>query len=242
MNKNLIFGLILTLALCLCGAAAAESDEAIIDIAGSERYTEEELTSAVETVLAEFDTWEGCDMHIIFYAGDEQSMDALEGANKMERGTFDECAVLFTAFRSPKEAYGAWSADEEYFYSWTLGRAEKGAWNLVNWGWDQNYLKSDQFTAEELDAGVSVIMDEMAKMEGTRFLYAKYAGDEFSSSELEYVNSLERGTFDECAVFYVWFMSPKEAYGAWEPDTLYNWSFYLARADKGAWQLVTYGN
>lgn len=242
MKKYFIFAFVLILMLSFCASAFAQSDGAIIDLRESERYTEEELTSAVEIILAEFDTWEGCDMHLVFYAGDEQSMDELGPTNNLERGSFDETALFFTAFRSPKEAYGAWEADTEYFYGWTLARTEKGAWNLVNYGWMEDYLKSEKYTQDELSAGTEVIRKTVAEMEGTQLKYIKYAGDEFSSKELEYVNSLDRGTFDECAVYYVWFMSPKEAYGAWEPDMLYNWSFYLARADKGDWQMITYGN
>ena len=241
MKKSRIIVILLAFVLCFCSLAAANSDEAIIDLGKSERYTQDELTSVVELILSEFDTWEGCDMHVIFYAGDEQSMDELQNVNDLNRGKFDESAVFFSAFRSPKEAYGAWDADKEYFYSWTAARADKGSWSLVNWGWMENYLKSAQYSAEDLSAGANLVMKTLEEMEGTRFLYLRYAGDEFSNSELEYVNSLDRGVFDECAVYSVWFMSPKEAYGAWEADTLYNWSFYLARADKGEWQVVTYG-
>ena len=93
---------------------------------------------------------------------------------------------------------------------------EQGRWSDEPWGHDWIGLKGD-------------------------VLSMKYAGDEASSAELEYINSLERGVFDECAVFTVWFISPKEAYGAWEPDMLYTWSFFLGRAEKGDWQVVTYG-
>ena len=180
-------------------------------------------------------------MHLVQYAGDKQSIEGLEYINSLDRGVFDECAVFYTVFRSPKEAYGAWNADEEYFWCWYLGRADKGDWTLVTWGWAEDYLKSAQYTEEELADGASVIYKTVSEMEGVKLLHIAYAGDDFSNSELEYVNSLERGTFDECAVYYVWIQSPKEAYGAWEADTLYNWSFYLARADKGAWQVITYG-
>ena len=149
-----------------------------------------------------------------------------------ERGVFDEIALFDSHFRSPLEQFGAWNPNEEYTWSWTLGRAEKGEWALVNYGWKENWFKSEQYSFDDLIAG----------MEGTSFRYMKYAGDEFSSSELEYINSLDRGSFDECAVYYVWFMSPREAYGAWEPYTLYSWSFYLGRTDQGQWQVVTFGN
>ena len=228
--------------LSVFGIAAAQESGAIIDLGESEIYSQDDLEAAVETILAEFDTFEGCEMHIISYAGDEESMDNLEISNSLDRGTYDECALFDSAFRSPKEQYGAWEADNEYTWSWTLCRADKGDWVLVNFGWRENWFKSEQYTMEEMVAGMDTIYAEFEKMEGTSVRYMKYAGDEYSNSQLEYINSLERGVFDECAVYYVWFISPKEAYGAWEPDMLYSWSFFLGRAEKGDWQVITFGN
>lgn len=241
-----LFVIISMLLLNFCLAACAQETEtgAVIDLGTSERYTPEELEAAVDVILAEFDTWKGCEMHLLSYAGDEESMDELDSVNSLDRGSFDECVIFDSAFRSPKEGIEntAWEADQEYTWNWILARADKGEWNLVNWGWKESWFKSERYTLDELLAGADVIYGEFEKMEGTSLRYMKYAGDEFSSGELDYVNSLERGEFDECAVYYVWFMSPKEAYGAWEPDMLYSWSFYLARADKGPWQVVTFGN
>ncbi len=243
MKKSIIFTLILvfTAILNFSITAGAQEAGAIIDYGQSERYTQEELEAAVEVILTEFDTMEGCEMHLLSYAGDEESMDELENVNDLDRGTFDECVIFDSAFRSPKEAAGAWEPDEEYTWNWTLARAEKGEWNLVNFGWKESYLKSERYSFYDLAGGADVIMYELENMEGTAFRYMKYAGDEFSMSQLDYINSLNRGTFDECAVYNVWFMSPKEAFGAWEPDMLYSWSFYLGRSDKGAWQTLTFG-
>ena len=244
MNFVRIVLLSVLAAFCLCGIAGAQDTEngAIIDLSGSERYTEEELQAAVDIILAEFNTFEGCELHGISYAGDEESMDSLASTNSLERGVFDEIALFDSHFRSHLEQFGAWNPNEEYTWSWTLGRAEKGEWALVNFGWKENWFKSEQYSFDDLIAGMDAVFNSLGEMEGTSFRYMKYAGDEFSNSELEYINSLDRGSFDECAVYYVWFMSPREAYGAWEPYTLYSWSFYLGRADKGQWQVVTFGN
>ena len=244
MKKKLVR--IITLSLlavfCFCGIAGAQGNGAYFDLNGSKRYTQAELQAAVDVILNTFNTFEGCELHGISYAGDEESMDALASANSLERGVFDEIALFDSHFRSPKEQIGSWEPDEEYTWSWTLGRAGKGEWTLVNYGWKENWFKSEQYSYGDLIAGMDAVFNSLNAMEGTSFRYMKYAGDEYSSSQLEYINSLGRGTFDECAVYYVWFMSPKDAYGAWEPDTLYSWSFFLGRADKGAWQVVTFGN
>ncbi len=242
MKKSFVLCLTLVAVLSLCLAAFAQEETgAIIDYGASERYTQEDLEAAVDMILAEFDTWEGCEMHILSYAGDEESMDELENVIGPD-GNFDEVAIFDSAFRSPKEAYGSWEADTEYTWNWTLAREGKGEWKLVNWGWKENYFKSEQYSVYDLAGGMEAILFELEKMEGTSSRYMKYAGDEFSAGELDYINSLDRGTFDECAVYYVWFMSPKEAYGAWEPDMLYSWSFYLGRSGKGYWEVVTFGN
>lgn len=244
MNKKTFLTIIFSMltVLSVFGIAAAQDGGAIIDLGGSEIYSQADLEAAVDVILAEFDTFEGCEMHIISYAGDEESMDNLEATNSLDRGVFDEIALFDSAFRSPKEAVGAWEPDTEYTWSWTLGRADKGEWTLANFGWREPWLKSEQYTMDELADGMSTIYAAFDQMEGTSVRYMKYAGDESSNSQLEYINSLDRGSFDECAVYYVWFMSPKDAYGAWEPDMLYSWTFFLGRAEKGEWQLITFGN
>lgn len=242
MKKYIVLFLITILTLPLSGIAAAEETGAIIDLGESSLFTQEELQAAVDVILNEFSTWEGTEMHLITYAGDEQSTAELEYVRKNYEEGYDEVAVFLSSFRSPKEAYGAWQADKEYTYSWCTARINKGEWKLINFGWAENFFKSEQYTEEDMYAAMDAIYAEMNKMEGTETHFMRYAGDEFSNRELAYVNSLERGVFDEAAVFNVAFQSPKDAYGAWEPDMLYNWSFYLARADKGEWQVVTYGN
>ena len=243
MKKLFILVLAVILSSALFGFAGAQEGEggAIIDLGESDIFSQDDLQSAVDAILAEFSTWEGTEMHLVTYAGDVQSLSELEYVQKNYEAGYDEVAVFLSAFRSPKEQYAAWEADEEYTYSWCAARKDKGEWKLINWGWAENFFKSEQYSDEDMTAAMDAIYAEMDKMEGTKLRFMKYAGDEASSAELEYINSLERGVFDECAVFTVWFISPKEAYGAWEPDMLYTWSFFLGRAEKGDWQVVTYG-
>ena len=111
----------------------------------------------------------------------------------------------------------------------------------MNWGWHENYLKSEQYSNEDMAAAEEVITARIGNMEGVQLHFISYAGDKFSNAELDYINSLQKGEFDECAAFYVTFQSPRAAYGTWEPDRLYVWTFYLGRANKGEWNLITYG-
>jgi len=195
--------------------------------------------------MEQFSGWEGCRLDQLMYAGDAMSVYDLESVKTLDRGEFDESILFFTAFRSPVNppANTAWEPDTEYFWSWSLARLNKGDWSLVNWGWYEPFIESEQYTMDEMFAATDIIYAEFERMEGTRVHFVQYAGDEFSAGELDYVNSLEKGSFDECAVFNVWFQSPKDVeFTAWEADQLYNWGFYLARSGKGEWQLLTYGN
>ena len=186
MKKMFAMLLTLTLALSLCGIAAAQENGAIIDLGESKLFSQEDLQKAVDAILTEFATWEGTEMHLITYAGDEQSLSELEYVQKHYEEGYDEVAVFLSAFRSPKVQYGAWNPDEEYTYSWCAARKDKGEWNLINWGWAENFYKTEQYSDEDMTAAMDTIYAEMDKMEGTKTRFMKYAGDEFSRSELDY--------------------------------------------------------
>ncbi len=227
--------------LCVCMSVGAEDQGPVIDYGESELYTVPEREAAVDIIKAELASMEGVELHYVTYAGDDQSVYDLSLNNSLDKGTFDEGILFYTAFRSPKQAYGAWEADTEYTWSYSLARTNKGPWQLVNFGWPENYVRSERYSEDDMNAAVQTIYNEFDLMEGTKVYFMSYKGDEFSMNELDYVNSLDKGTFDECAVFTVWFNSPKEASGAWDADKLYTWSFYLARAAGGEWQVVTFG-
>ncbi|MBQ7565847.1 MAG: hypothetical protein IJT18_01885 [Oscillospiraceae bacterium] len=103
--------------------------------------------------------------------------------------------------------------------------------------------KSDRYTQEDLQKAEKLVEDTIKGFtEATIDLKSlTYAGDEKSMAELEYVNSLDRGAFDEVAIFGSLFHTSKDAGGAWEADTDYTWDFYLARSTGGEWTMVTYG-
>ncbi len=243
MKKNTLLTICLALAalMSLAGIACAQETKAPINYGESKLYTNEEIDAAAEVIMAEFSGWEGCEMHLLEYAGDAQSLNELEYIQENYQEPYDECMVFISAFRSPKEAYAAWEADQEYVWSWCLARADKGEWKALTWGWAESFIASDLYTMDEVISAVDIIRAEVDRMEGVKLHLVRYSGDEISKSALEYINSLERGTFDECAVFSVWLQSPKDAYGAWEPDQLYTWTWFLGRADKGEWQIITYG-
>ena len=243
MKKNIVLTLaaVIISALCFCGIACAQDPDYPLNPGESGIYSYEDIVAAADAIMAEFSTWEGCELYLLQYAGDVRSQNELEYVKANYEGTFDDCMLFMSAFRSPKEASGAWAPGEDYCWSWTVVRAAGGEWELNNWGWAEPNLKSDQFSVYDLQGASDEIRFEMQQMEGVRQLNISYTDDKLSAANLEYINSLEKGDFDECAVFEVWFMSPKEAYGAWEADTLYTWTWYMGRADKGYWETVTFG-
>lgn len=105
-----------------------------------------------------------------------------------------------------------------------------------------DYGTSDLYTLEDMDAAIAVIREEFDRMEGCELHSLTYAGDEASMNELEYCNTMaDREPYVESMLFQSSFRSPKEAIGAWEPDTEYTWTWNLARTEDGEWVLVTYG-
>ena len=243
MKKNIVltlFAVILT-ALCICGVAGAQEPDYPLYPGVSELYSYEDIVAAADVIMAEFSTWDGCKLYRLQYAGDTRSLNELANVNADSEEPYDKCMLFMSAFRSPKEESMAWAANEDYCWSWTVVRNKDGEWTLRNWGWAEPFLKSDHLSVYDLEGGSENIRADLSQMEGVKQLNISYTDDDFSEENLDYINSLERGEFDECAVYEVWFMSPKEAYGAWEADTLYVWTWYLGRSDKGYWKTVTYG-
>ncbi len=243
MKKNIVLTLfaVLIAALCFCGIACAQDSDYRFNPGVSELFSQEDIKAAADLIMAEFSKWEGCDMYLLQYAGDARSLNELEYVKANYEEPYEECMLFMSAFRSPAEATMAWAPNEDYCWSWTVVRVKDGEWVLNNWGWAEPNVKSAQYSVYDIDGASDIIRSELAQMEGVKQLNTGYTDDALSSSSLEYINSLDRGKFDECAVFEVWFMSPKEAYGAWEADTLYVWNWYLGRSGKGYWETVSYG-
>ena len=84
MKKLFILVLAVILSSALFGFAGAQESEggAIIDLGESEIFSQDDLQSAVDAILAEFATWEGTEMHLVTYAGDVQSLSELEYVQK----------------------------------------------------------------------------------------------------------------------------------------------------------------
>ncbi len=67
------------------------------------------------------------------------------------------------------------------------------------------------YTKEDRQSAARLISDTVNSFEGCKLYAVKYEGDEVSQKNLEYCNSL------------------------------YSWSWYLARTNGGEWEILTYG-
>lgn len=134
MRKYMCAGLfaLIVLALCACGGKV---DDAIIHTSGSELYTQEEITAAIDVIKKEFqEEWSGCTLTEIYYAGDELSQEYQDWA---DRNGADEVIVLLSSFDvdssggdgslNPNSTYANWN--------WILVRTNKGPWKHVDHGY-----------------------------------------------------------------------------------------------------------
>ncbi len=121
-------------------APAEPTEDVAIDVeyGESKLFTEKSMDRAIDMILEEFNTWEGCKMHSIRFAGDEcNSEENLEWLNSLDSGhQFTECIEFVSEFHSPLEQIDAWEPDTEYTgWQWWLGAEADGDWELVTWGY-----------------------------------------------------------------------------------------------------------
>ena len=117
---------------------AVKASDVTIDLGSSEIYTEEELKEAVVQIKCKFASWEGCELHSIRYAGDENCTgENLKWMNELNKdGNYAQVAEFLMDFHSPMEQIGAWEADREYTdYQWWLARSADGDWDILTFGY-----------------------------------------------------------------------------------------------------------
>ena len=102
---------------------------------------------------------------------------------------------------------------------------------------------SEIYTLEERKAVADLVKDRINSYEGCMLFLIKYQGDTVSQNNLDYCNQLAKDgkIYTDCMVFKSYFRSPIKNSGAWNPNELYTWSYYLARTSDGPWEIVTCG-
>ena len=115
-----------------------EPSNATVDYGPAGIYTLDDRKAAVAVLRSRIDTWEGCQLHSIRYAGDGCSTpENLAWMNSLGDGRpYVACIEFLTDFRSPAENSGSLEPDTEYSdYPWWLARTAGGEWDLLTWGY-----------------------------------------------------------------------------------------------------------
>ncbi len=105
-------------------------------------YSRQDMDEAIEVIISEFSTWEGCELHSISYSSDEFcNASNIEWLDKLEEADdagehFTQCIMFTSSFHTPKYNAGAWNPDEEYTdWQWWLARSEGGQWKFMTGGY-----------------------------------------------------------------------------------------------------------
>lgn len=107
-----------------------------------------------------------------------------------------------------------------------------------------DYGQSEQYSKEDMDAAIAVILDEFNRWDGCVMYKLSFAGDEVAKAEVGYCNQIENNqSFQEAIVFDTTFRSPiwSSKDDAWENNSIYDWHWSLARRPGEPWSLVTFG-
>jgi len=134
MKKVIIFLVctVMTLSLCACGGNVKNVN--VVDVE-SEIYTSDDINSAIETIIKEFDKkWKGCTLKEIYYAGDEISPNYQDWA---DRNNAEEVIVLLSSFDVDSSGGdGALNPNSTYTgWNWILVRNNGGQWRHVDHGY-----------------------------------------------------------------------------------------------------------
>jgi len=108
------------------------------DYGDSDLYAQAELEAAAALIREQFESFEGCELHSLRYAGDVcNSTGNLQWLNSLAEGkNYTQVAEFLSDFHSPVEGGGAWEADTEYTdWQWWLAREDGGDWQLLTWGY-----------------------------------------------------------------------------------------------------------
>ena len=107
-----------------------------------------------------------------------------------------------------------------------------------------NYGLSEIYTQAEMNDAVKIIKKQFGSWKGCKLKNIRYAGDSCNNAEnLKWLNDLRpQKNFVQCIEFFSDFYVGKRTNTTFNPDSNYkDWQWWLARAEGGNWQLVTFG-
>ncbi len=101
-----------------------------------------------------------------------------------------------------------------------------------------DYNNCTEYSKEDIDSAARVVIEKVDSMDGCVLFSLKYAGN----GDLEYCRELNPDAdYVECIVFDSVFRSPLTGLGAWNNNSIYTWSWTLAREEGGPWEIDAWG-
>lgn len=141
MKKTITVTVAVLLAILLSGCAVfsgTDTENTKIDLGTSEIYTNSELQSAADHILAEFRSWKSVEeVYTLTYCGDEKAADNLEYCNQLNEKEYDQCVIFESAFLTSGSAESeGFEANSRYNgWEWCLARANGGDWEILTCGY-----------------------------------------------------------------------------------------------------------
>lgn len=115
------------------------SDDYVVDYWTSEIFSQEDLASAVDAIMANFNSWEvKCEMKKIAYRWDEKSNAELDYCKELSADT-EQCAVFISDFHVPdvdQEMAWAFEPNKDILdWQWFVAKSSDGTWNVITYGY-----------------------------------------------------------------------------------------------------------
>lgn len=252
--KKILIGLLIA-ALCLAGFAVAEG-------AGDAYLGEWVSGRATMKIVADGDGYDVsirwgssyCEDAVWVYEGCLYD-DVSGGLSSFEVGvktdvTYGENGEVISSKELYNDGAAAFVINEESKLVWTDFKETPGENEVTFERMERvevaamDYGTSDIYTQDDMDQAVDRIYGEFNTWTGCEMHSIRYGGDEANNAEnIAWLNDLREGkNYTECIEFLTDFHSPVEDRGAWEADTEYeDWQWWLARADGGEWELISWG-
>ena len=113
------------------GMAAGDTNNVEVRKVDSSLYSQDDIDAAIDVVKSDFTDWCGCELTLIYYAGDERCK-----LESKERGA-DTLVLLSTFKTGPRQPDdSSFNTNDTYEnWSWILERSEDGTWKHVTHGY-----------------------------------------------------------------------------------------------------------
>ena len=124
--------MILCFSACSCNCGNTENVN--IKTVESKIYSQKDIDDAIQTIITEFKSWNGCTLTEIYYAGDESSSAHQDWADRIDA---DEAIVLLSSFDVDSSG-GDGSLNRNSTYDdwmWILVRNKGEEWKHVDHGY-----------------------------------------------------------------------------------------------------------